>query len=557
MTSACPSRLGPLPGDPETGVRYASPTARSPGGAGGQAEARSCWATLDLVPDAHVLIDKTGHVLTANDAAGRLLGTARTALVGRSMTDLLGPTAGFEGTLAVALERAGAPDAPGTRVEITVARSRGSSLRLALSMVRIRLPDGETGMVLCLRETEPPDGAVLAGRVEARILAPVIEDLHAPLQGVLGALGLLSDRALPGEPDRWVRMGLDSAATLLGVVDRLVQLARTGQDNADPARPPMLAPPSHPPTVVSKDGGAGMESAAAADPGVTVFAPFRRRGRPIRLLLVQSNPTAAAISRAMIETAGYHVDTVGDGATALDGARRLPYDLVIVNHDPPDRGGVEVVRRIRALPDRKRLIPIIALSTSVTREATDALLRAGVNDCLPKTSPRPVLLDAIRAWTRYRDWEALGDARVARTSVPDGSAPVFAMPEDLAVIDAVVLRRLAQDTDVRLLPSLAESFAGDVREAIAGIGEAARHADLEGLRHHGHILAGCAPTFGALRLHAVACALENRSLDGAVPAALRLAEDLARESEAALTALDATVAAIVAEADARSRASVS
>ncbi len=408
---------------------------------------------------------------------------------------------------------------------------------------------------LCWADT--PDGDTFAGCVEARVLAPAIEDLHAPLQGVLGALGHLSDRALTGEPDRWVRMGLDSAAALLGVVDRLVHLARTGQDNANRMLPPMPLPPTRSPAVVSVDGGLRVESADTADPSVTAFAPFQRRGRPIRLLLVHGNPTAAAISRAMIETAGCHVDTLGDGATALDGARRLPYDLVFLDHDPPDMDGVEVIRRIRALPDRKRLIPIIALSNSLTRDVTDALLRAGVNDCLPKTSPRSVLLDAIRAWTRCRDWEALGDARVARTSAPDGSAPVFVMPEDLVVMDAVVLRRLAQDTDVHLLPSLTESFAGDVLEAIARIGEAARHTDLERLRHHGHILAGCAPTFGALRLHAVACALENRSLDGAVPAALRLAEDLMREAEAALVALDATVAAIMAEAGARSRASVS
>jgi len=383
------------------------------------------------------------------------------------------------------------------------------------------------------------------------------EDLHAPLQGVLGALGLLNGSALTGEPARWVRNGLESAATLLGVINRMADLARTDRQRTRTALGSTLAPMPWRPVVLSSDGMDGEESGDTVD-GLKgrALASVRRRGRPIRLLLVEGNPTTAAITRAMIESAGYHVDTLSDGAMAVDAARRLPYDLILMDHDLPATGGVEAIRRIRALPDRKRLIPIVALSSRVTCETVDALLRAGTHDCLPKTSPRPVLLDAIRVWTRGRDWEALGDARAVKSVAPEDGAQDFAMPEDLAVIDAAVLRRLARDTDVHLLPSLTEIFASDVLEAVDSIGAAVRESDLDGLRHHGHILAGCAPTFGALRLHVVACALESRSLHGVLPAAVRLAEALAREAEAALTALDATVTAIVAEAESRSRAAV-
>jgi len=119
--------------------------------------------------------------------------------------------------------------------------------------------------------------------------------------------------------------------------------------------------------------------------------------------------------------------------------------------------------------------------------------------------------------------------------------------DDLPVIDIAMVRLLAADTGVAVLPALTEGFAADVMTMVDGISAAMRQGDLSVLRHHGHNLAGCAPTFGAMRLHALACAVEARSREGALSEALWLAEAIPQEAEAALTALDVAVAAILPE----------
>ncbi len=88
------------------------------------------------------------------------------------------------------------------------------------------------------------------------------------------------------------------------------------------------------------------------------------------------------------------VGAVGDAATALESARALRPDLVVMDIHLPDTNGIEVSRRIRAeLPATK----IIVLSAEANLAFVKDALRIGASGYLLKSDAPEELPEAIRA----------------------------------------------------------------------------------------------------------------------------------------------------------------
>ena len=67
-----------------------------------------------------------------------------------------------------------------------------------------------------------------------------------------------------------------------------------------------------------------------------------------KILVVEDEPAISdAVSYALRE-AGYDVDAVGDGAEALERARRQKYDLMVLDLLLPGVPGIEVCNTLRA-----------------------------------------------------------------------------------------------------------------------------------------------------------------------------------------------------------------
>jgi PAS domain S-box-containing protein len=97
-----------------------------------------------------------------------------------------------------------------------------------------------------------------------------------------------------------------------------------------------------------------------------------------RILLAEHN-TGARRSLRRVLTAGYAVQTVADGETALVVARESPPDLVLAAIVMPCLDGLGLVRALRADPGISN-IPVILLSLLAGRKARLAGLEAGADD---------------------------------------------------------------------------------------------------------------------------------------------------------------------------------
>ena len=109
--------------------------------------------------------------------------------------------------------------------------------------------------------------------------------------------------------------------------------------------------------------------------------------KDIRVLLAEDNPLNAEIAQTVLEDAQMKTELATDGASALSMLKNAPagyYDLVLMDIQMPHMNGYQAARAIRALPDERSSIPIIAMTANAFKEDKEAAFAAGMNDYIIK-----------------------------------------------------------------------------------------------------------------------------------------------------------------------------
>jgi signal transduction histidine kinase/CheY-like chemotaxis protein len=137
------------------------------------------------------------------------------------------------------------------------------------------------------------------------------------------------------------------------------------------------------------------------DPEPSAAARAPRRDVAVIQLVDDTALTRRAI-RSILEPAGFSVHEAASGTEALDLAPVLRPDLIMLDIELPDIGGLEVARRLKEADTTSR-IPVIHLSA--TRVSGDDLARgldAGADAYLAHPVDPEVLLSTIRALLRMK-----------------------------------------------------------------------------------------------------------------------------------------------------------
>ena len=100
------------------------------------------------------------------------------------------------------------------------------------------------------------------------------------------------------------------------------------------------------------------------------------------------------IAITMLEKRGHTVDLATTGVAAVTMAREHDYDIVLMDLEMPEMGGLEATERIRALPGLAE-IPIVALTAHAMSGDREKCLEAGCDEYETKPVDLPRLLDKI------------------------------------------------------------------------------------------------------------------------------------------------------------------
>ncbi|MBA3533024.1 MAG: response regulator, partial [Ardenticatenales bacterium] len=117
--------------------------------------------------------------------------------------------------------------------------------------------------------------------------------------------------------------------------------------------------------------------------------------RTSTILIVDDEPGGRIVLEGVLISQGYNLAFASDGPEALEKARELAPDLILLDVMMPGMDGYEVCRRLRATP-RLAEIPIVLLTALNDRESRLRGLQAGADDFLTKPFDREELRARVK-----------------------------------------------------------------------------------------------------------------------------------------------------------------
>jgi len=214
-----------------------------------------------------------------------------------------------------------------------------------------------------------------------------------------------------------------------------------------------------------------------------------------RLLLAEDNLINQKVAVAMLTSAGYHVDTVFDGAAAVRAVAAQPYDVILMDCQMPELSGYEATAIIRAQEGAERNTPIIALTAGARREDRERCLAEGMDGYLAKPISKDALLDLVARSLHGGTSPLSPVSRVGHTSADE-----FAIGH----ADFDELRLLAEATEHDFVSELIDQFVHDTDLMFVDLRDATSRGDDVAVGHIAHSIQGSGAQLGGRRL-ALSC----------------------------------------------------
>ena len=102
-----------------------------------------------------------------------------------------------------------------------------------------------------------------------------------------------------------------------------------------------------------------------------------------RIILADDDELVAAVVSNVLMAAGHAVGWLADGASALNVITQRPPDLVILDCNMPEMGGVHVLHEMRRL-DHLHRVPVLMLTGRSSAQDENIARFAGATDYLRK-----------------------------------------------------------------------------------------------------------------------------------------------------------------------------
>ncbi|HUG94226.1 MAG TPA: response regulator [Planctomycetaceae bacterium] len=124
--------------------------------------------------------------------------------------------------------------------------------------------------------------------------------------------------------------------------------------------------------------------------------------RDARILVAEDNVVNQDVVVEILKRAGFRYEIVPDGRQAVDAVAASAFDLVLMDCQMPEMGGLEATRVIRqneaaGRTASRRPLPIIALTANAMKQDRERCLKAGMTDYLSKPLNPRRLIETIEA----------------------------------------------------------------------------------------------------------------------------------------------------------------
>lgn len=229
---------------------------------------------------------------------------------------------------------------------------------------------------------------------------------------------------------------------------------------------------------------------------------------PMSVMAVDDNPANLKLIGVLLEDQVQHVEVCSSGAQALERAKQMQFDLILMDIQMPEMDGIRACELIRQLPHQQHT-PVIAVTAHAMAGQKEKLLSAGMNDYLAK----PIAEDKLHnLLLRYKPDPVVNQYL---TSAEPAKPVELVVNEDATLDWQLALRQAAGKSDLaRELLQMLVAFLPEIRNRVEEqlVGEAP-----EQLMESIHKLHGSCSYSGVPRLKKLCRLIEHRLRSG-VPA---------------------------------------
>ncbi len=220
-------------------------------------------------------------------------------------------------------------------------------------------------------------------------------------------------------------------------------------------------------------------SALPALPSETVPSP---NPPPLDILLAEDNAVNQELAVKFLEKQGHTVTVVTNGQEVLSALGQQPFDLILMDVQMPELGGLQTVTIIRGQEQHSGgHIPIIAMTAHAMQGDRERCPAAGMDDYMSKPIQVQTLFKTI-------------DRVVASQSPPERYSPEV-KHKDIIFDEDDVLEQLSHDR--ALLREIIDIFLHDMPPLLDTIHQAIATGDAKSLQHAAHTLKGALGGLGA------------------------------------------------------------
>jgi len=226
-----------------------------------------------------------------------------------------------------------------------------------------------------------------------------------------------------------------------------------------------------------------------------------RKSVSLNVLVADDNRTNQMVLETILSNAGHRVVVASDGEKALDELEKQAFDIVFLDVNMPNIGGIECCKLWRQIEGPREHTPIIGLTADSTAETEKKCLDAGMDLRLTKPIEAGLLLDTVAEQTG--NFLNADEAKVAAgddpfdvvQSIGSGSAGDPSPPIDVKQMD--YLRSIGDESFVQ---SIIEAYVDDTLDIMIAFNKSVEQSDVEDFRFQAHAFKSGANNVGATKL---------------------------------------------------------
>jgi PAS domain S-box-containing protein len=278
---------------------------------------------------------------------------------------------------------------------------------------------------------------------------------------------------------------------------------------------------------------------ARAESQLVTRHSLREAWQSLRVLLAEDNPVNQRLATHILERLGHEVTHAGTGREVLELLETGDFDLILMDIQMPELGGVEATQRIRARESREGgHIPIVAMTAHAMTGDRERFLAAGMDEYISKPISQERLREVVRSLGRQPDGAVTGESDpsgISPTTEDASVSPPFADGPPTIDREGLLAR---VESDLELLSTLVGVFRADRPNLMGAIEVALQTKDARALGDAAHTLKGALSVFGVEPARSLAERLEKLGREGRLDAAPDLVDRLGAAVVAAEDGLD-------------------